>query len=46
MRAPFFRQGGGIWMSGGDVQLTNCNIYSNQADLVFVSTRAKTRARC
>jgi hypothetical protein len=32
MRAPFLRQGGGFYIAGGDVQLTNCNIYSNKAD--------------
>ena len=43
MRAPFLRQGGGLYIAGGDVQLTNCNIYSNEAR--NVSTRPKTRAR-
>jgi hypothetical protein len=41
MRAPFLRQGqgGGFYISGGDVQLASCNIYSNGAD--FVSTCPK-----
>ena len=51
MRAPFLRQGGGglrqgggLLIAGGDVQLTSCNIYSNEA--TGVSTRPKPRARC
>ena len=43
MRAPFLRQGGGLLIAGGDVQLTSCDIYSNEA--FGVSTCAKTRAR-
>jgi hypothetical protein len=31
MRAPFLRQGGGLSIDGGNVQLTSCNIYSNTA---------------
>ena len=31
MRAPFLWQGGGFYITGGDVQLTSCNIYSNEA---------------
>ena len=42
MRAPFLRQGGGLWIEGGDVQLTSCNIYSNEAG--GVSACPKTRA--
>ena len=43
MRAPFLWQGGGFYINGGDVQLTSCNIYSNEA--TGVSTRPKPRAR-
>ena len=32
-RALFLRQGGGLLIEGGDVQLTNCNIHSNGAFL-------------
>ena len=42
MRAPFLRQGGGFSIEGGNVQLTNCNIYSNEAD--YVSTFGQVRA--
>jgi hypothetical protein len=38
MRASFLRQGGGFYITGGDVQLTSCNIYSNEAT-TYVSTR-------
>ena len=45
MRAPFLRQGGGLFIDeDGNVVLTNCNIYSNKA--TGVSTRPKPRARC
>ena len=40
MRAPFLRQGGGLMIDGGDVQLMSCNVYSNEATSV-VSTRLK-----
>ena len=40
---PDLRQGGGLRIAGGNVQLTSCNIYSNEAGTV--STRPKTRAR-
>ena len=43
MRAQFLRQGGGgLRIASGNVQLTNCDIYSNTAN--WVSTWAHVRA--
>ena len=38
------QNGGGLRIDDGNVQLTDCNIYSNEVD--NVSTRPKPRARC
>jgi hypothetical protein len=35
---PDLRQGGGLRIDDGNVQLTNCNIYSNEANGGYVST--------
>ena len=32
MRAPFLRQGGGLYIDGGNAMLTSCSIFWNRAD--------------